>query len=114
MFPTFGRTHELRLRLLVKPTCSKMCSPSKSGLRTQQGEEMERYRNLGGDSGVSAYELGAGSIIVQFKDGAKYEYTNQSAGEGAIATMHRLATAGQGLNSFISTTVRKAYSRKLI
>lgn len=73
---------------------------------------MERYRNLGGDSGVSAFELAAGSIVVQFKDGWTYEYTNQSAGNGAIATMHRLAAAGQGLNSFISTTVRKAYARK--
>lgn len=73
---------------------------------------MERYKNLGGDSGVTAFELGAGSIVVQFKDGWKYEYTNQSAGANAVATMHRLAAAGQGLNSFISTTVRKGYSRK--
>jgi hypothetical protein len=73
---------------------------------------MERYKNLGGDSGIAAYELGAGIIIVQFKDGWKYEYTSQSAGAGAIATMHRLAMAGQGLNSFISKTVRKGYSRK--
>lgn len=76
---------------------------------------MERYKNLGGgDSGVRAFELSAGSIAVQFKDGWKYEYTNQSAGAAAIATMHRLAAAGQGLNSFISTTVRKAYARKFL
>ena len=73
---------------------------------------MERYKNLGGDSGVVAYELATGCIVVQFKDGWKYEYTNQSAGAAAVAKMHRLAAAGQGLNSFISTTVRKAYSRK--
>jgi len=73
---------------------------------------MERYKNLGGNSGVVAYEIGSGSIVVQFSDGAKYEYTNQSAGAGAIATMHRLAAAGHGLNSFISTTVKKAYSRR--
>ena len=73
---------------------------------------MQRYKNLGGDSGVTAYELGAGNIVVQFKDGWKYEYTDQSAGSGAIATMHHLAAVGQGLNSFISTTVRMAYSQK--
>ena len=73
---------------------------------------MERYRNLGGDSGVIAFELGAGFIVVQFEDGWKYEYTNQSAGANAVATMHRLAAAGEGLNSFISTTVRKGFSRK--
>ena len=75
---------------------------------------MERYRNLGGDSGVTAYELGTNSIVVQFKDGWKYEYAGQSAGTAAITTLHRLAKAGQGLNSFISTTVRKSYSRKFL
>jgi hypothetical protein len=74
---------------------------------------MERYKNLGGDSNVVGYELGNGSILVQFGDGSLYEYTNGSASAAAIATMHRLAVAGRGLNSFISTTVRKAYSRKI-
>jgi hypothetical protein len=74
---------------------------------------MERYMNLGGDSGVFGYVLGDGSIKVQFKDGSVYEYTNASAGAAAIVTMHRLATAGQGLNSYISTTVRNSYSRKI-
>lgn len=74
---------------------------------------MERYRNLGGDSGVVQYELSPGAIVVQFSDGSMYEYTNQSAGSSSIATMHRLAVSGRGLNSFISTTVRKGYSRKL-
>jgi hypothetical protein len=73
---------------------------------------MERYRNLGGASGVVAYETTATSIVVQFKDGWKYEYTAASAGAAAIGTMHRLASAGQGLNSFISREVRKAFSRK--
>jgi hypothetical protein len=74
---------------------------------------MERYKNLGGNSNVVSYKLGSGSILVQFGDGSLYEYTNGSAGAAAIATMHRLAAAGQGLNSFISTTVRKAYFRKI-
>lgn len=74
---------------------------------------MERYKNLGGDSGVAAYEIGQGSITVQFKDGATYLYNNQSAGATNIAQMQRLAAAGQGLNSFISRVVRKGYAQKL-
>jgi hypothetical protein len=74
---------------------------------------VERYKNLGGDSNVVQYELSPGAILVQFGDGSVYEYTNQSAGSSSIATMHRLAAAGRGLNSFISTAVRKKYSRKL-
>jgi len=73
---------------------------------------MKRYKNLSGDAGVTAFELRPDSIVVQFRDGWKYEYTIRSAGKDAIATMHRLATAGQGLTRFISTTVRDGYSRK--
>jgi len=74
---------------------------------------MERYKNLGGDSGVIAFEIAEGSITVEFKDGSAYLYTNQSAGSGNIAEMQRLARAGQGLNSFISRVVKKGYASKL-
>jgi hypothetical protein len=74
---------------------------------------MERYKNLSGDSGVAAYEIGQGSITVQFKDGAVYLYTNQSTGAANIAEMQRLAVAGQGLNSFINRIARKGYAQKL-
>ena len=74
---------------------------------------MEHYKNLGGDSGVVAYEIGPGSITVQFKDGSVYLYTDQSAGAASIAEMQRLAKAGQGLNSFINRVVKKGYDRKL-
>lgn len=73
---------------------------------------MERYRNVGGDSGVAAYSIEEGAITVQFNDGWHYEYTNQSAGAANISEMQRLARAGQGLNSYISKVVRKGYSRK--
>lgn len=73
---------------------------------------MERYQNLGGDSGVAGYELRADQIRVQFKDGAIYLYTYGSAGANYVEQMKRLAIAGHGLNSFISTTVRKLYARK--
>lgn len=74
---------------------------------------MERYRNLGGDSNVYAYEIGQGSITVQFRDGATYLYTNQSTSPSNIAEMHRLAVHGQGLNSFIGRVVRKGYAQKV-
>jgi hypothetical protein len=74
---------------------------------------VQRYKNLSGDSGVVRYQLREGAVLVQFSDGSLYEYTNESAGGDAIATMHRLAVAGRGLCSFISTTVREKYSRKI-
>ncbi len=73
---------------------------------------MERYKNLGGDSGVYAYEVGQGAITVQFSDGWLYLYTTQSAGAANISEMQRLASFGRGLNSYISRCVRKGYAKK--
>ncbi len=71
---------------------------------------MERYKNLGGDSGVAAYEIGADFIKVQFKTGSIYLYTYSSAGSSNIETMKMLAMNGEGLNSFISRKVRDKYA----
>jgi hypothetical protein len=77
------------------------------------GVMMERYKNLGGDSGVEAYDLTTDSIKVEFSDGAVYLYTYASAGHQNIEHMKKLAVNGQGLNSFINTTVRKQYNSQI-
>jgi hypothetical protein len=74
---------------------------------------MQRYTDINGDSGVAAYEVGASYIVVQFKDGAEYEYTSLSAGQQHVDEMARLARQGDGLNSFINRVVKKRYSRRL-
>ena len=74
---------------------------------------MEKYLNLGGNSGIAAYEIGVDSITVQFNDGSIYLYNYQSAGKENIEHMKKLAVAGQGLNSFIMRKVRKSYATKL-
>jgi hypothetical protein len=73
---------------------------------------MTAYGNVSGNSGVVAYALGAGWIIVKFEDGWQYEYTGKSAGAPAIADMQRLAAAGQGLCTYISQNVKDRYARK--
>lgn len=72
---------------------------------------MERYRNLGENSGVDSYEIGEDRITVQFTDGTIYLYTYSSAGSANIETMKALAIKGRGLNTFINTTVKKKYVR---
>ena len=72
---------------------------------------MKRYRNLGGDSGVSAYEINTGSITVRFASGETYLYTDQSTGADNVIMMQNLATAGQGLSTFIAQ-VHPAYADK--
>ena len=73
---------------------------------------METYKNLGGDSGVSSFEIGSDYIEVEFHDGAIYLYTYESAGEYNIEEMKKIANSGEGLNSFINKYVRKKYASK--
>lgn len=74
---------------------------------------MTSYKNLHGDSGVTAYELGTDSITVQFNDGWCYVYTAANSGASHIAKMHRLAVQGFGLSKFISSSaVREQYVEK--
>lgn len=70
---------------------------------------MIRYKNLGGDSSVEAYEIEADRIIVQFNTGRTYTYSYASAGIPNVEEMKRLAEQGKGLCSFINHRARKLY-----
>jgi hypothetical protein len=74
---------------------------------------VKRYDNRSGESGVVAYEFGAGRITVQFIDGSVYLYDAERPGAEAVAEMQRLAQAGQGLSTYISRRVRDCYAKKL-
>ena len=73
---------------------------------------MEHYKNLGGNSGVVGYEIGADYIRVQFSNDSVYLYTYTSAGRSNIEKMKELAVKGIGLNSYIDNFVHRLYSRK--
>lgn len=78
---------------------------------------MQLYKNLSGQSGVIAYEIGNDSIDVKFreisKDGSStYKYSRSHTGLHHVEQMKRLATAGLGLNSYINKNVRKLYASK--
>lgn len=74
---------------------------------------MQRYGNHSGESGVVAYDIDAGQIVVQFRSGQRYLYTEDSAGAENIARMQELARAGRGLSSYISQHVHDGYARKI-
>lgn len=72
---------------------------------------MERYRNSGGDSGVSAFEIGSDYILVQFSGTYRtYRYSYRKAGQNHVESMKRLARSGNGLNSYINRYVKKLYN----
>lgn len=71
---------------------------------------MERYRNSGGDSGVSSFEIGSDYILVQFFGTARtYRYSYRKAGQHHVENMKRLASSGSGLNSYINLYVKNLY-----
>lgn len=73
---------------------------------------MERYRNSGGDSGVSAYEIGSDYILVKFSGTArKYRYSYRKAGQNHVENLKRLAESGSGLNSYINIHVKNLYDK---
>lgn len=74
---------------------------------------VERYRNLSGDSAVTAYELMAEGIKVEFRGGAVYLYTNVSAGQPSIEQMKNAAIAGRGLATYISQHVKSRYAARI-
>ncbi|WII73331.1 hypothetical protein QJS83_05540 [Bdellovibrio sp. 22V] len=71
-----------------------------------------RYKNRSGNSGVVAYETGEDSISVTFVDGKVYVYNYAVTGKDEVETMKRLAQAGRGLSTYISTVVRTRYAQK--
>jgi hypothetical protein len=62
---------------------------------------VKAYRDINGDSGISAYECGDDWIKVQFKGGKTYEYQASKIGQAHITAMKALANVGDGLNSYI-------------
>lgn len=75
---------------------------------------MVRYQNKGGNSGVHSYEIRSDSIIVIFSDGSKYLYSYARPGSAEVEKMKVLAESGRGLNSYISSIIRKNYAKKLV
>ena len=60
---------------------------------------MERYQNLGGNSGVASYEIGTDFIRVKFHDGPTYVYDDTAPGAEHVDRMKTLARAGRGLST---------------
>lgn len=70
---------------------------------------MEKYKNLGGNSGIINYEIGTDIIFIQFKDMSVYSYSYNKAGQIHVEQMKYLAKAGKGLNSYLMKNVHDKY-----
>ncbi len=72
-----------------------------------------RYKNLGGKSTVSRFEILKDIVTVKFTDSSCYNYSNQSAGVANIEQMKKLAAAGKGLGTFITANLKDKWMRKI-
>jgi len=73
---------------------------------------MEKYRDIGGNSGISSYEIGDDFIIVCFAKGGVYLYDYSVTGSNHVNKMIELARIGSGLNRYINLNTKYSYARK--
>ena len=74
---------------------------------------MTPYKDLSGNSGVTAFEIRETAIVIRFKHGGSYLYDYQIPGRADVEEMKRLAVNGRGLATYINKRVRKRFVRKL-
>lgn len=78
--------------------------------RERMSISMQKYMNLGGDSGVEGFEIGKDYIKVKFFTTPKiYMYSYESAGIEKVEHMKQYALCGQGLNEYINRYARFDY-----
>lgn len=79
----------------------------------KKARHFRRYKNLGGKSAVAMYELEKDAVNIRYTDSSAYRFTNQSAGPENIAKMKTLALAGKGLGTFIESSLKDRWLRKI-
>jgi hypothetical protein len=75
--------------------------------------DFEIYRNLNGNSGVTAYAIAPDAIHVRFVDDRHtYVYNYVQPGRRDVERMKTLARTGRGLSAYISRNVKTRYAVK--
>ncbi len=74
---------------------------------------MEAYKNLSGESGITAFKMNQTSCVIYYDDGSAYEYDETSTGTKNLAAIKVLAIKGRGLHTFIERFVKDNYSLRL-
>ena len=70
---------------------------------------MQHYKNIAGNSGVRAYEIGSDFIKIKFISGEVYTYSYAKAGKIHVERMKSLAQKGKGLAGYISRNAKDLY-----
>lgn len=73
---------------------------------------MTTYKNLSGNSGVTAYKIHEEGIYVQFQKEVIYYYSYSAPGKDHVENMKKLAENGKGLATYISQNIRSNFDHK--
>ncbi|MCC6370613.1 MAG: hypothetical protein IT236_06405 [Bacteroidia bacterium] len=74
---------------------------------------MKTYKNLSGNSGVVAYEMGEKFICIKFEgESSIYTFNYRRPGRALVEQMKALALKGQGLSTFITEKVGANFDSK--
>jgi hypothetical protein len=74
---------------------------------------VEKYKDLNGNSGISAFEIGRDYIMIEFKDGGRYLYNYSQPGIREVEEMKKYTLKGRELATYINQNVRERYAAKL-
>jgi hypothetical protein len=74
---------------------------------------MQPYKNLSGDSGVVAYQIGPDYIDIEFNDGKRYHYNDKTPGREHVEAMKQRARRGADLATYINQHVRERFASRL-
>lgn len=69
------------------------------------GEDYVIYNNSSGRSGVGSYKYAENYIIVRFKDGSIYAYTDDYINPTELQNLKGLADHGSGLNGYLTRII---------
>lgn len=74
---------------------------------------MKTYKNLSGNSGVVAYEVGEKYIKVKFDgESSIYTFSYKRPGRAQVEKMKAMAIKGQGLSTYITEEVGANFETK--
>ena len=71
--------------------------------------DMKKYANRWGHSHVEWYGIAPDRIEVISVNRHRFVYTNESVGQGKVASMKALAESGVGIYTFIMKSINKDY-----
>lgn len=74
---------------------------------------LQRYGTANHEGGITEFALLQGAILLIFRNGAAYLYTDEVPGSAHVERMRGLAVRGKGLSTYVSRHIGTRYAQML-